>query len=68
MTIEKYYNSLFKSQLIFKFVIFLATKNGMTIPPSLFSAVVGYWIRIGNPACEFRDLGWIKIRIRDKHP
>jgi hypothetical protein len=42
-------------------MIFVATKNGRTkiCSPSTFGAVVGSGIR---------DPGWIKIRIRDKHP
>jgi hypothetical protein len=31
-----------------------------------FVAVFGSGIR--DPGCEIRDPGWVKIRIRDKHP
>jgi hypothetical protein len=43
-------------------VTFVATKKGKTtkkISPSSFNAIVGSGIR---------DLGWAKIRIREKHP
>jgi hypothetical protein len=40
------------------------TKN--FFPPLSFAAVFGSGIR--DPGSEIRDPGWVKIRIRDKHP
>jgi hypothetical protein len=67
---KKLYNSLiigpdfflqhFKNKTIFNFVKFVATKKGMTTTP-LFCCC--FWIR--DP---IQDPGWVKIRIRDKHP
>jgi hypothetical protein len=50
-----------KNKIILNFVIFVATKKGgkQILPLSSFVAVAGSGIR---------DPGWIKIRIRDKHP
>jgi hypothetical protein len=69
---KKFYNSLktgpnfflqhLKNKIIFNFVKFVATKKGLTIiffSPLSFVAVLG---------SEIRDLEWVKIRIRDKHP
>jgi hypothetical protein len=53
---------LIKNIIIFSFVKFVATKNGLTkkkFSPLSFIAVFG---------SEIRDPGWVKIRIRDKHP
>jgi hypothetical protein len=47
---------------MFNFVKFVVTKKSMTtnfFSPLSFVAVFGSWIR--SP-------GWVKIRIRDKHP
>jgi hypothetical protein len=52
----------FKKKIILIFVKFVATKQGMTtsfFSPLSFVAVLGSGIR---------DPGWVKIRIRDKHP
>jgi hypothetical protein len=48
---------LFKNQIFYNFMIFVATKNDRTkFSLSFFGAVVGSGIR---------DPGWIKISIRD---
>jgi hypothetical protein len=65
---KKFYNSLktgpnffllhFKNKIIYNFVKFVATKKDMTanfFSPLSFVAVFG-------------SAGWVKIRIRDKHP
>ncbi len=62
---KKFYNSMksgplqhFKNKIIFNYVKFVATKQGMTtIFTPLFCCC--FWIR---------DPRWVKIRIRDKHP
>jgi hypothetical protein len=57
-----FYLQHIKNKIIFSFVKFVATKNGLTkknFSPLSFVAVFG---------SEIRDLGWVKIRIRDKHP
>jgi hypothetical protein len=49
----------FKNKIIYNFVKFVAIKKGKTtncFSPVSFVAVFGSWIR---------DLGWVKIRIRD---
>jgi hypothetical protein len=48
----------FRNKIILNFMIFVVTKNGRTpfFPPP------------PPPGFGFRDTGWIKIRIRDKHP
>ncbi len=54
----------FKSKIIFSFVKFEAAKKGMTLHffhPSLLLLFL-------DPGSEIRDPGWVKIRIRDKHP
>jgi hypothetical protein len=80
---KKFYNSLkigpnvfiqyFKNKIIFNFVKFVATKQGMTkyFFTPLFCCC--FWIRdprseIQDPRSGIRDPGWVKIRIRDKHP
>jgi hypothetical protein len=50
---------------MFNYVKFVATKKGMTkkmFSPSLFAAV------FGSGMGKNQDPGWVKIRIRDKHP
>ncbi len=69
---KKFFNSLrtgsnfflrhFKNKIVYNFVKFVATKKALAtnfFHPSLFFAVFGSGIR---------DLEWVKIRIRDKHP
>jgi hypothetical protein len=71
---KKFYNYLkispnyflhhFNNKIIFNFVKFVATKNSMTthfFHPSLLLLFL-------DPGSEIRDPGWVKIRIRDKHP
>jgi hypothetical protein len=50
----------------FQFCGICVYKKGRTtiFSPFSFVAVVGCWIR--DP--RFRDPGWIKTRVRDKHP
>jgi len=60
-----------KNKIIFSFVKFVATKNGLTkklFSPLSFVAVFGS--RIRDPGSKIRDPGWVKIRsgIQDKHP
>jgi hypothetical protein len=60
-----------KNKIIFSFVKFVATKNGLTkkfFSPLSFVAVFGS--RIRDPGSGIRDPGWVKIRsgIQDKHP
>jgi hypothetical protein len=69
---EKFYNSFkidpnfylqhFKNKIIYNFVQFVATKRGLT--KKIFSPLSSVAV-FGS---EIRDPGWIKIRIRDKHP
>ncbi len=47
----------FKNNIIYNYMIFVATKNGRT---TFFSPPF-------RRCCWIRDSGWIKIRIRDKH-
>jgi hypothetical protein len=49
---------------MFNFVKFLVTKKGMRTDffhPSLLMLIL-------DPGSKIRDPGWVKIRIRDKHP
>ncbi len=70
----KFYNSLkivsnlflqhYKTKIILNFVKFMATKKGMTT--NFFSPLsIIAFLDLGS---EVRDPGWVKIRIRDKHP
>jgi hypothetical protein len=71
---KKFYNSLkigpnfflkhFKKSIIFNFVKFAATKKGMTT--NFFSPLI--LLLFLDPGSEIRDPGWVKFRIRDKHP
>jgi hypothetical protein len=62
-----------KNKIIFSFVKFVATKNGLKkkfCSLLSFVAVFGSGIRdprsgIQDPGSEIRDPGWVKIRIRD---
>ncbi len=59
----------FKTNKIFNFVKFVAISKGMTtnfFSPLSFHAVLVFL----DPGSEIRipDPGWVKIRIRDKHP
>jgi hypothetical protein len=66
----------FKTKILYNFVKFVATLKGMTsnfFLPLSFVAVFGSGIRdlrseIRDPRSGIRDPGWVKIRIRDKHP
>ncbi len=54
----------FKTKIIYNFVKFVATWKGMTtnfFHPSLLLLFL-------DPRSGIRDPGWVKIRIRDKHP
>ncbi len=57
---QNFFLQQFKHKIIFSFVKFVATKQGMTT------------IYFFTPLCcccfWIRDPGWVKIRIRDKHP
>jgi hypothetical protein len=71
---KKFYNSLkigpiiflqhFKTEIIYNFVKFVATYQGMTTNffyPSLLLMFL-------DPRSGIQDPGWVKIGIRDKHP
>jgi hypothetical protein len=47
------------------FFKFVATKKGMTIH---FFSSLSFLLLFLDPGSEIRNLGWVKIRIRDKHP
>jgi hypothetical protein len=71
---KKFYNSLktgpnlflqhLKNKIIFNLVKFVATKKGLTTNFFLPSLLLLFL----DPGSGIRDPGWIKIRIRDKHP
>ena len=68
---KKFYNSLkiasnyflqhFKNKIIFNFVKFAATKNGMI--KKMFHP--SHLLLFLDPGSEIRDPGWVKIRIRN---
>jgi hypothetical protein len=60
-----------KNKIIFNFVKFVATKQGLTtnfFHPSLLLLFLDPGSEIQDPGSEIRDPEWLKIRIRDKHP
>jgi hypothetical protein len=52
----------FKHKIIYNFVKFMAIKKGMK---TIFFSPLSFVADFGS---EIRDPGWVKIRIRDKHP
>ncbi len=53
------------NKIIYNFVKFVATKTGMT---TNFFFTPLFCCCFFDPGSEIRDPGWVKIRIRDKHP
>jgi hypothetical protein len=62
------FSAAFQKSNNFQFCELCGYKKGMTniFSPVIFVAVLGSGIR--DPGFETRDPGWVKIRIRDKHP
>ncbi len=70
---KKFYNSLkiypiffqtSRNKIIYDFVKFVAIKKGLT--RNFFSPLS--LVTVLDPGSGIRDPGWVKIRIRDKHP